>query len=488
MTRRFSFFEMWLRMGAGLSTRRCVILAMAAACGLLNAGPLFAQRDPDAFLNQQRLIEDQVRAALDKELPAEQKVDIDWGGWYSFYLFLYDDGINSSRTYRQHDLRAWTSVSLEEGTHQFYARGKLQYQDFNTGDSYDGNDNDWVGPNLDRGFYQFDLQRAMRAYAGQRIDWNFKAKVGRDLVEFGTGYALSLPMDHVLLTLDVGDLEIQGLAGTTIRSMDDIDLSRPNSGDSERNFWGTQMTYTGLEKHKPFIYAFWNEDQHRDNFRWPPQGHDYDTWYIGLGSMGEIARHLRYMTEWVFEGGKSYRWGQWDERNNVCAWAFDAGLEYLSPGPMKPRYSFEYMFASGDPDRPFSPTDALGGNTRGNDTSFVGFGYRYTGLALAPRLSNLHIWRAGASFLPFEKIEALRELEVGTDWFLYSKNHSAGAISDYTADERSGYVGWEMDYYVNWRLTSDLAWTTRFGTFFPGQSYSDQTTRTFLMTGMTYSF
>jgi hypothetical protein len=146
------------------------------------------------------------------------------------------------------------------------------------------------------------------------------------------------------------------------------------------------------------------------------------------------------------------------------------------------------MFASGDGDRRFSPTNSVGGNTRGNDSAFNGFGFRDTGLSFAPQLSNLHAWRLGAAFTPFEKIEMLKALELGTDWFLYWKNHAKGAVSDGTADRRSGYLGWEMDYFVNWRITSDLAWTTRFGTFFPGSAFSDQTTRTFFLTGVTWSF
>src|SRR5438034_1078524 len=92
-------------------------------------------RRSDAFLLQQRRIEEEVRSALDRELPTEQKVDLDWGGWYSFYLMQWDDGINSSRTYRQHDARVWGSASLDGGAHQFYGRLKLQFQDFDHGDS-----------------------------------------------------------------------------------------------------------------------------------------------------------------------------------------------------------------------------------------------------------------------------------------------------------------------------------------------------------------
>src|SRR4029079_18871987 len=126
-------------------------------------------------------------------------------------------------------------------------------------DSFDGNEDDTIGPNLDRAYCQFDLRQALWAYQKQRVNWDVKAKVGRDLVQFGTGYALSLPMDHVLLTGEFDKFEIKGLGGTAIRSYPDIDRSRPDSGSTERNFWGTQVTYTGIEKHRPFVYAFWNE-------------------------------------------------------------------------------------------------------------------------------------------------------------------------------------------------------------------------------------
>lgn len=442
----------------------------------------------DAFLLRQRAIEEDVRAALNRERPTDQRVDLDWGGWYSFYLFLFDDGVESSRTFRQHDFRLWGSASFDEGAHQVYGRLKLRFEDFNHGDSYDRNEDDTVGPNLDRGFYQFDLRQAAKAYWNENLNWNAKVKVGRDLVEFGTGYALSLPMDHVLLTGEAANFRVTGLMGTTIRSEPDIDRSRPNSGSSERNFWGGQVEYIGFAKHTPFVYGYWNKDQKTEHPWVPMQNYDYDTWYVGTGAHGQLLDNLRYSTEWVWEGGDSYGDRHFLTQDDVEAWAWDVLLEYLWQRPMKPRVLGEYMFASGDGNRRFSPSNASGGNQRGDDTGFNGFGYRDTGLSFAPRLSNVHIWRLGGSFKPLEKIERLRNLELGTDWFLYSKHHRDGAVSDYTADERSGYLGWEMDYFVNWRITSDVAWTTRFGTFFPGKAFSDQTTRTFLLTGITYSF
>ncbi len=472
---------------------RMPILTASAMIGWSGfAAGLWAQPAAGPFLQQQRGIEEQVRQELNRDLPTDQKFDLDYGGWYSFYTFLWDDGVNSSRTFRQHDVRVWNSLSLDQGAHQFYTRVKTQWQDFNHGDSYNRNEDDVVGPSLDRGFYQFDLQQAMKAYAGRTQDWNFKFKIGRDWTEFGTGLALSQSLDQVLLTAENKQWEVQGLAATSVRSSNDIDTTRPNAGDTERNFWGTQIKYKGIEKHEPFAYFYYNEDQHRDAWYTLKHNFDYDSWYVGLGSTGELMRNLRYHSEWVLEGGRSYidRLSLLEQNRQAAikAWAADFGLTYYSQRPWHPVVRGEYMFASGDADRSGSPTDVRGGNRKGNDNSFSGFGYRYTGLAFAPRLSNIHIWQLGTGITPLETIKGLERLETGTDWFLYAKNRGNAAVSDFTADDPSGFLGWEMDYYINWRITSDLAWTIRLGSFFPGEAFSDQTSRTFLLTGVTWSF
>ena len=175
---------------------------------------------------------------------------------------------------------------------------------------------------------------------------------------------------------------------------------------------------------------FYNDDQQEERPKDWFRNYDYDSWYIGLGSTGEVLTNLRYGTEWVIEGGSS-QLDKWPaERKDIHAWAFDNVLDYMPHWRMQPRFIGEYMFASGDGDRPVSPTDVLGGNSSGRTTGFVGFGYRDTGLSFGPLLSNVHIWRMGAAFKPLEKIEFLRNFETGTDWFLYARNHSSGAVSD----------------------------------------------------------
>ncbi|MGB9624276.1 MAG: alginate export family protein [Phycisphaerae bacterium] len=463
-------------------------MTAGVVCILAIASPALGQgRTPDTFLNQQRTIEEQIRSELDRELPVGQKIDWDWGGWYNVWAFHYDDGIKT-RTMVRNDFRLWTGATLDQGAHEMYVRGRWSFIDWSHGDSYDRDDHDVQEPNLERGYYQFDLRNAMKAYGHRHTENDLTFKIGRDYVEFGTGYALSMPLDQVTMTAEVAKFQITGLMAQTIHSMDDMDRSARHSGESYRTFWGIQAKYLGLAKHEPFAYVLWQDNQRREHPWRYRQNWDYDSFYAGFGSRGELIKNLRYGTEWVFEHGSDYGNRRFLDRDRIDAWAFDVLLEYLTRWRGKPRFVGEYMFASGDPDRYGSPTNAVGGNTRGDDTSFNGFGYRDTGLSFAPSLSNIHIWRLGASFFPFEEVEPLSKLELGTDWFLYWKQRRTGAVSDATADERSGYLGWEMDYFANWRLTSDLSWTVRYGIFFPGRAFSDESTRTFFMTGMAWSF
>lgn len=448
-----------------------------------------SRREPsDAFLQQQRLLEEQIQQELEAAVPPTDRVHLDYGGWYSFYLFLFDDGVNSSRTFRRHDLRLWTRLSLEGGAHEIFARARLSYLDYNTGDSYDGSDDDWEGPNLERGYYVFDLRRAMAAGGHSAPDSNLQFKIGRDLVVFGTGYALSTPMDHVQLQAEIGDFELRGLVGRSVGSNWDFEQSRPKTR-TRRAFFGAEARYAGFERHRPFAYVLWQDDRNDDTVPNPLQEHDYDSFYVGLGSEGELLDDLRYSTEWVYETGRSYGDRRFAEKDVIRAWAFDAELEYFFRGPTEPRASVQYMFASGDADRLGSPTDSVGGNRSDfEDSGFNAFGWRDTGLSFAPLLTNLHAWRSGASFYPYQDKRRASRLELGSDTYLYWKHHRSAAVSDPTATLQSGYLGWEMDFYANWEITHDLAWTARYGVFFPGKAFDDRTTRTFFLTGLTWSF
>ncbi len=441
----------------------------------------------DRFIRQQRLIDEELRRQREETAPLSERLDWQWGGWIDYYVFHFADGVEKSRVNQRPGLALWTRMRIDGGAHELFARMRLRYSYFNPGDEIE-RQQDWVGPNFDQVWYQINVGRALRL-TDPADPYQLRARIGRQTVLLGTGYALDMPLDAVLLNGKIHDLEVLGLFGKSIGSFPNIDRSEPVDSHSDRLFYGVQLAYDGWQRHKPFVYALWNNDRTDERPEEWRQNYSYDSFYAGFGARGELAHNLNYWAEGVFENGHSFGDGAFLRRDNIEAFGWDVGVEKLFDTAMRPRLVAEYMFASGDPNRRFSPTNAAGGN-RGDrrDTSFVGFGFRDTGIALAPTMSNLHVWRLGGSLAPLDRYELFRDLEIGANWFLYHKNRRRAAISDPLADNYSGHIGWEMDYFINWRLASDLSWTIRWGTFFPGSAYSERDTRHFLFTGVTWSF
>lgn len=441
--------------------------------------------------SQRELIRENDRR-FQQELPAAQKFNMDWGGWYNFYFYLFDDGIENDRTLRQYELRLWTSLSADQGIHEGYVRGVSIFNDWNQGDNYNAHQNDLDGPNLERGWYQFNLTKALQVHGSTNLPVDLKLKGGRDLVTIGTGYAMDITLDHFQSKSEWAGFETTYIFGRTPSSTPNIDTSRPVQDHSNRWFHIIQEKYKGFAWHEPFAYVIWQRDHTSEDPRDLFQDFRYNSTYYGWGSTGDLGQvipNLRYSSEWVIERGSSYGNDRFIRTNDIKAWGFDQRLDYIFRHKSRPIISVEYMFASGEPTRLGSPTNATGGVDKGfADHSFVAFGFRDTGLSYAPRLSNIHIWRAGGVVRPLHQYEITKDLEVGADYYLYYKNKSVAAVSDPLATEASGYLGWEMDYYANYRIFSDLSYTVRFGTFFPGAAYDETSCRPFLLTGVTWSF
>lgn len=440
----------------------------------------------DNFLQQQRTIDEQLAQRRVDIAPLDGIVDWQWGGWLEYYAFLFDDGIQSQRIVQRPSLNLWTRLRLDNGAHEIFARTRFTYEAFNPGDEFD-RERDWVGPNLERGWYRIDVGQALRL-TEPSDPLQLRIQGGRQEVTFGTGYVLDLPLDSIVVDGQIHNFNIRGLFGRTRGSYPNIDRSVPVADHSARRFFGVEVKYSGLADHRPFVYALWQDDFTDERPKDPLQQYAYDSAYVGVGSTGSIVKNFEYWTELAYEWGESYGDGAIWRRDEIDAWAFNLGLRYMFVHKTKPELLFEYMFASGDGDRTFSPTSAAGGNTRGDDTGFVAFGFRDTGIAAAPLLSNIHVWKVGGSFYPLPEVEIADKLQIGTNWFLFHKHHRRGAISDPTAGNFDGWVGWEMDYYVNWRFASDISWTMRWGIFFPGSAFQDQGTRNFVFTGLTWSF
>ncbi len=459
-----------------------VITAMAA--------PLRA--DEDSHEQRRRQIEQRVRLELQPVAPGEQRTLVEGGGWLRVASELFDDVLRRDRTVHTGDLRLWGRLKIDD-VHDIYARVRLGWEKWAGDDSFDGDNTDFVEPRLDRLWYYVNLTAAMKKYHKTEIDPLVELQIGRQYMEIGTGLALSMPMDAVQLKITANSWEVTGMVARLISDMDNIDTSVPGFEHSRRLFVGGQVRYLGFAHHRPFAYFLWQHDYSGETPNDPVQEYKYNSKYVGLGSTGTLGLpDLKYEFEWVYEFGHSYGWGSRQGPDDVSASALDVRIEYIFRDvPTTPKLGFEYLWATGDGDRIGSPTNVLGGNAAGTtDTGFIGFGYRDTGLEFAPRMSNLHMWRFGASFYPFEKcsVKWLRDLEVGFNWYIYRKAVAEAAVSDYTADQINSDLGHELDVYVIWRVTNDLKLDFRLGNFMPGDAFADQGSRRYMYWGVTYSF
>jgi hypothetical protein len=93
----------------------------------------------------------------------------------------------------------------------------------------------------------------------------------------------------------------------------------------------------------------------------------------------------------------------------------------------------------------------------------------------------------GFAFLPFPEQESLEALEIGADIFGYA-SATEGGVSDSSAGMGSQSLGYEADAHIYWRMTSDLSLVVRYGVFFPGGAFVDDTERHNLYTGITLMF
>ena len=442
-----------------------------------------------------RIYNEELRLQLDSQMPDAREKGFDAGGWLNLAFFAYeDDPAQRERHLMRYALRGWASLNIQ-GVHRAYFRGLLQLDDWGNHDNpmHRGDDFD---SRVERAWYQFDLGQLMALKSGQRPPIGFKVRAGRDFNTIGTALVLSMPLDGARFTISTRKLDTEILLGKTVGWVDNIDPSDRVAEQQDRLIFATQVTSKHFAQHRPFAYFMLNNDYTNAEPKQPAvQAYEYDSNYVGIGSTGTVLLpKLLYSTELVGEWGSTYSNGAnaASDKDNICAMAFDAQLSYRFDCPTRPKVEGEYLYASGDKDRAMSSVATVGGNQIGSkDRAFNAFGFRDTGIAFAPRISNLHMLMAGASFYPLESLRCFREMEVGAKIFAYQKAAKTGAMDDTTATNAARWLGWEWDLYCNWRITSDLSWTFRYGMFFPGDAFSgtgDKSNRHFLYTGMVFSF
>lgn len=494
--------------------------AILSAAVLMLAGtvrPVCAQVSQYGdFPYQRRFLEEQLRPLIEPDFAAAANADrlvYDYGAVLRYAGVWFEDhgqpplgDFQASRGAHLWEIRPWFSASYDD-VHRGFIRGQYGFQQYEKGDSYNRN-SEWQGPFVDIGFYQLDIDEALRRYRCETIDsWAADLTIGRQFLFLGRGIAFALISDAVSLDAAVGDWGGLIFASRSIPHYDNIDISAPNFDRSDRRFFGGQLEYQAFDHHELYAFAVSQRDHSGEIFRAvdPATGmlvdvqrFDYDSEYWGVGAKGEMLfglaeeafgiPNLHYYTEFVLQTGKSYSAFGTGRRESIRGWAADAGLTYLWNTPWQPRIELELAQASGDDDRA-APQSTGFGNLAGTiDRGFLGFGYVNTGVSFAPLLANLQFIRLGGAVSPFENccrdcdFNWLRHMEVGVNGFAYWRPKNQGGTSDIRNDlPGENFLGGEADLFVSWRLSSDLYMLLNYGIFLPNdQSFSDSSGRQFL--------
>lgn len=410
---------------------------------------------------------------------------LDYGGWINFRYnrFTDEDNDKSSRdllrTSTQLDARTWLKFTRvmdpEQGQeHTFYLRFKDRYVT-RTGQAPGARyDND--GPHVDHAYGILDL----------RPVW---IEAGRRYFNVGRGIAYSDINDGIQINYRKPGFNAGLFAAKNLPHQSNIDTSVPGyDKHNERYFYGLGLGYTGIPRQSLYGFVLAQNDFSDEGPNDSSRNYTYNSQYFGLGSKGGFLKSWSYWSEIILQTGSS-RVYTTDERKDVRAFAFDTEVVYAPDMSGRPRLSLEYALGSGDKDRQ-SVTDTQFGNTSGADRNFLYFGYAPTGYALAPRLSNLQMLRAGFEFAPFERVSAFKHLTLGIDIYSFYKHRSGGGISDLEATEDAMDVGREVDLTLKWRVLSDVTVSLEYGRFMPGDAYapSANSSQDFLSIGITHTF
>ncbi|RME88776.1 MAG: hypothetical protein D6767_09595 [Candidatus Hydrogenedentota bacterium] len=225
----------------------------------------------------------------------------------------------------------------------------------------------------------------------------------------------------------------------------------------------------------------------------------YDPYYISFGLKGyAYDPDILLRIEGIYQGGNTYNVVnpienvRGNEIHKINAFAFRADVNYFTSFLRKMEHAilFGYAFGSGDSDKTSVLLPAIT-NQYGDDHSFYYFGSYAAGLALKPRLSNLHIFSFGSRILPFAISHSIWR-KTTLEWKVryYLKAIAEGVISDPLATEPNRNVGFAADISLAFRWLNDLLFYTGYGFFLPQEAYlpSQQKIRHAFLASLTLSF
>jgi hypothetical protein len=260
-----------------------------------------------------------------------------------------------------------------------------------------------------------------------------------------------------------------------------VDANLPNAG--KRFFAGLEAQSPQLFGSSAYVLALYSRDLNREQTAGTTnkgKNYAFDPLYMGLGFSGFVVTpRLRYLTEFIYETGKTY-----DKNNlqtNINAWGLTADVNYAVPiweKYLKSGLIFQYATASGRKSSSSSPTNPSQENTSGDDNNFFYFGAYSAGLALKPKISNLHIIRGGFQFRPLHTFYWGRNLLLAFKYSYYLKANANYAISDSSASVAKSTVGQGFDIQTVWDFRSDFKLFYAYGLFLPSEAYTSANSTT----------
>jgi hypothetical protein len=482
------------------------VVVGALATLLITSAAAFAQlsgSDLERFNRQQQLqqYELDTRMQANQDIPPSERLLLDYGGYFSPQYFSIDDANNDNHGLREYDLVGYLRANFD-GANEVFLRGRIQYNDYNPGDSFDGFGSRLINPDFDRAYYKFDLAQYESAYHGKQLDGDVTFEGGRDFVYWGNGLTLAEVVDGVMSSFRWKNWTLSTVAGVTPTRTTDFQPDRPAFDfDTRRGFYGGMLSVAVGPVH-PYVFGLIQRDynvNHNLSVIGPiTTRYSYNSDYLGAGITGSLSDHFRLGVEAVYESGNGLSDSSTVDgfvlvpvtqtRNNIIAFAGDAKLDYVPQDSHDSRVTAEGIVATGDSDRGLTNTTFNGNAPNTDDRAYNAFGLVSTGLAFGAPVSNLEVFRLGGSTFPLASYANYKRMQLGMDVYVFDKQN-ANAPIDQATTKGAKYLGWEPDVYVNWQMASDVTLALRYGTFIPNASaFPSDAVRQFFYAGVTFAF
>ena len=477
-----------------------ILAAPATVLGQPAPGAAAANRQLEVVTRLEQELQDQdmaYRQLLSKGQTLNERLTLDVGGSFRFGLAGIDNAQGSTRMLRQYETNLYLLSKLDGG-HTFFGNLRFLYNDWNSGDSPDGDE--WLIPYGNRYWYELDTRALEMAQTGTASDLTFTLKAGRQFINWNSGLAFSNDMYAFLGTASLDMFTLTGLYGRTARSgLYDFDISRPGyDSKTDRHYWGIKLEADLMPEFAPFVSYLVQRDHNDDetlNTIFGPTNFEYNSEYLSFGAAGTLGPQLTYTLEVVHETGTTLSspftlpfTPTPQTRDSIDAWAGVLNMAYALRNDTNAVLDMSLAAGSGDGDR-LQAAGTIGGNQPNTrDNSFNSLGYIDTGLALAPQIANLMMLRVGASTaLPFDP-KRPDSMRAGVDFFFFGRVNTNHANSFASTDDR--WVGWEMDWKFDWRIMTDVNFNFRYGVFFPGEAMPSglDDVRHFVYGGISYAF